>query len=289
MTIAGQAGSLRVVTTTALLADLVQNVGGDLVEVRSIVPAGTDVHSFQTTPDDSMAISQARVIVSNGFELDAFLEPVLRGAKGTHTVEVIAAEGLELVLLQGVEAQNAGAEESNLNKQRGSQEDPHFWQNPVFAIHYVERIRDGLAVADPDHQQEYMAQAKNYIEELEELDREIAQTLGQVPPQRRHLVTLHDAFGHFAVRYGWKASAFVASDADEAGPADVVRIMDQVRDELLPAVFAGPQFRSDVIQRVADDAGVDIWPIHSDIAETGVTSYTDMMRFNARTLAEHLR
>ena len=284
-----QLGLLRVVTTTALLADFVRNVGGDLVEVRSIVPAGTDAHSFQTTPDDSVAISRARVIVSNGYGLDAFLEPVLRGAKGAHSVEVIAAEGLEYLSPQGTNSQEGGTEDGHLNEQRGPRADPHFWQNPLFAIHYVERIRDGLAIADPDHRQDYIAKAETYIKELEELDREITLTLGRVPPQQRHLVTFHDAFGHFARRYGWKASAFVTSDADEAGPADVVRIMDQVTNGRLTAVFVEPQFRSDVIRRAADDAGVNVRPIYSDVADSEVTSYTEMMRFNARTLAEHLR
>ena len=288
-TIVNQVGPLRVVTTTALLADLVRNVGGDLVEVRSIIPAGTDLHSFQSTPGDSVAISQARVIVSNGFGLDTFLEAVIRSAKAEYSVEVIASAGLESSPSLGAVSGKGSTEAVKLNNKRGPLEDPHLWQNPVFAIHYVERIRDGLASADPDHSQEYVAKAKTYIEELEGLDREIAQTLDQVPPQRRHLVTFHDAFGHFAQRYGWKVSAFVDSDADEAGPADVVRIMDQVRTESLPAVFVEPQFRSDVIRRAANDAGVNVWPIHSDVADTEVTSYTEMMRFNAQTLAEHLR
>lgn len=288
-TIVNQVGPLRVVTTTALLADLVRNVGGDLVEVRAIVPAGTDMHSFQSTPGDSVAISRAQVIVSNGFGLDTFLEPVLRSAKAEHSVAVIASEGLKFSISHGTGSQDGGTETGKLNDARGPLEDPHMWQNPVFAINYVERIRDGLTSADSDRRQEYVAKAETYIKKLEELDREITKILAQVPLQRRHLVTFHNAFSHFAQHYGWKVSAFVDSDADEADPADVVRIMDQVKTELLPAVFVEPQFHSDVIRRAADDAGVKVWPIHSDIADTEVTSYTEMMRFNARTLAKHLR
>ena len=289
VTINGQGGPLRVITTTALLADLVENVGGDLVTVRSIVPAGADVHSFQTTPEDSIAISRARVIVTNGFGLDAFLEPVLRSAEKTHAVRVIAAEGLDSSAYPGAGSQEGGDGTGNLDEQGHSQEDPHFWQNPVFAIYYVQRIRDGLASADPDHKPEYAANAETYIEELRELDREIVQTLGRVPPERRHLVTFHDAFSHFGLRYGWRVSAFVDSDADEVAPAAVVRVLDRVEIEGLSAVFVEPQLRSDVIQRAADDAGVTVWPIHSDVPGNGVTSYTEMMRFNANTLAEHLR
>jgi manganese/iron transport system substrate-binding protein len=289
VTTGGQAGPLRVITTTALLADLVESVGGDLVTVRSIVPAGADVHSFQTTPEDSITISRARVIVSNGFGLDAFLEPVLRSAKEAQAVQVIAAEGLDSSGSRGAESQEGGDGAGNLNEPGHPQKDPHFWQNPVFAIYYVQQIRDGLASADPDHKPEYAANAETYIEELRELDREIVQTLGRVPSERRHLVTFHDAFSHFGQRYGWRVSAFVDSDADEVAPAAVVRVLDRVKNEGLPAVFVEPQLRSDVIQRAADDAGVTVWPIHSDIPGTGATSYIEMMRFNAETLAEHLR
>ena len=285
----GQAGPLPVVTTTALLADLVENVGGDLVTVRSIVPAGADIHTFQTTPEDSIAISRSRVIVTNGFGLDAFLEPVLSGAIETRTVQVVAAEGLDASPSQATESQEVADGAGNLDKEGRSQEDPHFWQNPVFAIHYVKQIRDGLASADPDHEPDYVANADNYIEELRELDREIVQILDGVPPDLRHLVTFHDAFSHFGRRYGWTVSSFVDSDADDVTPAAVVRVLDRVKIEGLPTVFVGPQFNSDVIQRAAEDAGVTVWPIQADIGGAGATSYTQMMLSNARTLAEQLR
>ena len=116
----GVEGKLRVVTTTALLADLVRNVGGNLVEVRSIVPAGADVHSFQTTPEDSIAVSRAQVIVSNGYGLDDFLTPVLQSAKDGDAVHLIATENIVL----GHAGQNS--------------RDPHFWLNPDHAVVYVD-------------------------------------------------------------------------------------------------------------------------------------------------------
>ncbi len=281
-------GAVQVVTTTALLADLVKNVGGERVQVHSIVPPGADVHSFQTTPADSIAISRARVIVSNGFGLDTFLEPVLESAKGAGVIHVIAAEGLEPESDYRSNDQppadgRAGGEN------RGLQGDPHLWQNPLFAIHYIEGIRDGLASADPDHAPDYRANAGKYIGELRRLDREISDILSAVAPDRRHLVTFHDAFSHFARRYGWKASALVATEAGEVSPAAVVRVLERVGNDMLPAVFVEPQFRSDVIQRAAEDAGVAVGTIHSGVSDAGVTSYVEMMRSNARSLAEHLR
>ena len=130
VTNSGQADRLRVVTTTALLADLVENVGGNLVAVRSIIPAGADLHSFQTSPKDSIAISRARVIVTNGFGLDAFLEPVLRGAREPDTVRVVAAEGLDSSPSTGAESQKGGDGNGNLYEQGHYQGDPPLLAEP---------------------------------------------------------------------------------------------------------------------------------------------------------------
>ena len=278
------AAPLRVVTTTAVLADLVKNVGGDRVQVSAIVPPGADVHSFQTTPEDSVAISQAEMIVSNGFGLDAFLGPVLRSAMGAEAVHVIAAQGLESALVRRPDSSDGFEDEG-----RELEPDPHFWQNPVFAIHYVQRIRDGLISADPNHGPDYRANADIYSAELRDLDREIAETLSQVRPEFRHLVTFHDAFGHLARQYGWKTSAFVTSDTDEVSPRTVVQVLERLGNNLLPAVFVGPQFRTDVVRQTARDVGVVVGTIYSDLSDAGPTSYIEMMRSNAKSLAKHLK
>ena len=280
---AGEGAPLQVVTTTVLLADLVKNVGGGRVEVLSIVPPGADVHSFQTTPNDSINISQAAVIVSNGPELDAFLEPVLRAASGAGAAHLVASEGLEAERGPGGQA---GEQADELQSPGG---DPHYWQNPLLTIHYVERIRDSLAGADPDHAPDYQAGADAFIRELRDLDRYIAQTLGQVPPEHRRLVTFHDAFRHFGWRYGWQVSSFVASDAGDVSPAAMVAVLDRVADGGLPAVFVEPQFRSEVIERAAEDAGVAVGTIYSDVLDENAGTYIEMMRANARTLADYLK
>jgi ABC-type Zn uptake system ZnuABC Zn-binding protein ZnuA len=298
---------LKVVTTTAILADLVSNVGGEQVEVRFVVPPGADVHTFQTNPSHSLAISEADVIVSNGFGLDDFLEPVLRGAKQVEAVRVVAAEGLpaepiaemefpeenhkqehEPEIAKGLEEmpeQHQGEEQGH---EHGAG-DPHFWQNSLFTIHYVERIRNSLIHADPANAEVYNRNAAEYIQQLRELDREIAQTLNQVPPERRHLVTFHDAFGHFARRYGWRVSAFVPSGAGEVTPEKVVIVMKVMKAEGIPAVFAEPQFRQDVLEQAARDTGIRVGTIYSDTLDDMVPTYIEMMRFNAKGLAEHLR
>jgi manganese/iron transport system substrate-binding protein len=291
---------LKVVTTTAILADLVTNVGSDQVEVRFVVPPGADIHTFQINPSHSLAISEADLIVSNGFGLDDFLEPVLAGAKQVEAAHVVAAEGLSaepIAEMEFLEENHNQEHEEEIPKQHQGEEhrhehgagDPHFWQNPLFTIHYVERIRYSLVHADPDNAEVYNTNSEEYIQQLRELDREIAQTLNQIPPERRHLVTFHDAFGHFARRYGWQVSTFVLTGAGEVTPEKVINVMKVMKAEGIPAVFAEPQFRQDVLEQVARDVGIRVGTIYSDTLDDTVTTYIKMTRFNAKSLSEQLR
>ena len=263
-----QAGKpVPVVATTALMADFVRNVGGDLVEVTALVPPGAEVHSFQSTPADSVAISQAALVVSNGGDLDGFLDPLVQGSLSGDAVWVVAAAPL---LAAG-------------------ETDPHFWQNPLFTVKYIEEIRDGLIAVDPENAAQYRANFKSYKDALTKLDFDITSTLNTVAPARRQLITFHDAFGHFAARYGWQVTALVASDGGEVSPGRVVEILEQVREQVLPAVFAEPQFRADVLENAALEAGVEVGVIYSDVLDDEVSNYIDMMLFNAKNLARLLR
>ena len=279
--------SVKAVATTALLAGLVEKVGGQLVDVRALVPPGVDVHSFQTTPQDSIVMSQARLVVSNGAGLDDFLGSVIRGAAGPDAVHVVASD--ELPAASALDRSRLQGSGHTLEQHVTGPPDPHYWQNPLYVIHYVERIRDGLIQADGANADAYRVNAERFVQELRLLDQEISAILEAVPPKRRHLVTYHDAFGHFGARYGWKVSGLVSSDAGDVTPATVVAMMDQVRDQGLPAVFAEPQFRSQIMEQAAQDAGVQVGTIYSDVLGGDVTTYVEMMRFNAKSLVEHLR
>ena len=276
---------LQVVTTTALLADFARNVGRDRVEVSSIVPPGADVHSFQSTPGDSVLIGRAALVVSNGKGLDTFLEPLLDGARDVGTVHLVAAEGLDAA---PVRTMGFAGPEVNVAKGTAVGRDPHLWHDPLHAIRYVERIRDELVRVDPAGAEVYRWNASEYIQRLQDLDREVADLLGAVPEHRRHLVTFHDAFGYLAERYGWSISAFVAGDASDVTPGAVVEVLERIKAQGIPAVFAEPQFGADVLEQAARDAGVRVGNIYSDALDSEVTSYIEMMRYNARSLKELL-
>ena len=270
---------IGVVTTTVLLADLVKNIGDNLVEVTALVPPGADVHSFQSTPDDNIAVSKASLLISNGGGLDKFLEQVIKGSAADDAVHIFAAESLMDSDFREDEAHEDGSHEG----------DPHFWQNPIFAIQYAETIRDGLIKVDPDNSNTYHINFESYKDKLTELDFEIASTINTIDESRRHLITFHDAFGHFATRYGWRVTSLVGHDASQVSPGSVIEILEKVRAQGVPAVFVEPQFSGGLLQQAAEDSGIEVGPIYSDVQDGEVSNYIDMMLFNAKSLARLLR
>ena len=311
---------LAVVTTTTVLGDLVRNVGGGLVEVTVIVPPGADIHTFRVTPSDSVSIGEASLIVSNGLGLDNSLDGVLASARKRNAVHVVASQGLNAYPLEERSLTGEGghgpgdeSEDREYGQERGEERgheqeseeksidsehqdgderdhslgDPHFWLDPILAVHYVEGIRDGLSRANPENAERYSDNAAAYVEQLRDLDREIADILSVVSPERRRLVTFHDAYGYFGRRYGWEVSAFVPSDASDVTPRAVARVIEEIQAEGIPAVFSEPQFRRDVMEQAVLDTGVNLGTIHSMVSNT-VPTYLDLMRTNAEILAENL-
>lgn len=263
-------GLLQVITTTALLADMAKNVGGESVQVTSIVPTGVDVHSFQTSPADSVAISRASVIVTNGGGLDDFLEAVIKGAKNPDAVRAVASAGVPLEV-------------------RGPDADPHYWQDPGHAVTYAQQIRNALITADPANAEKYRENTETYVQVLTNLDDEIAEALDTVPVERRRLITFHDAFQYLAQRYGWTATALVANDASQVTPDALAGVVRLAKEQGIPAVFAEPQYRPGVLETAAEEAGIAIGTIYSDVLDTQVTSYVELMRFNAKSLVDNLK
>ncbi len=262
-------GKINVVATNTLLADLVGRVGGDLVEVSTLVPPGVDAHAFQLKPSNNLAIGRADLLVSNGAGLDDFLNPALRNSARPESKWIIVADGLgpSALLENG---------------------DPHFWLDPGLAIEYVIQIRGALAEIDPKHESNYMANAETFAGQISALDQEIEELLDGIAAQRRHLVTYHDAFGHLARRYNWEATALVPDDGRDVGPGTLAKLMMRINRDGLQSVFVEPQFQQGLLTRTAREAGIGVGVIYS-LPGPGVLTYLDMMRYNAENIARELR
>jgi anchored repeat ABC transporter substrate-binding protein len=169
--------------------------------------------------------------------------------------------------------------------------DPHLWQNVRNAMSYVEVIRDTLIEQDPEGAKDYRRNATAYLAELDALDRYVRDQLATIPESRRYLVTTHDAFAYLADAYDLEVAGFVTPNpATEPSLADRRKLTGTIRNLKVPAVFLEPTLagRSSTLAEVAGEQGVRICSIYGDTLDDTVTTYVQMMRFNADSLQECL-
>jgi zinc/manganese transport system substrate-binding protein len=260
---------LNVVASFSIIGDFVKKVGGDRVEVTTLVGPDGDVHVYTPTPSDVRKIADATLLVVNGFGLEGWLPRLLQAAGGRASI-VTATSGIAPL-------------------KAGSAADPHAWQSVANAEKYVENIRDALAVADPADAEVFRQNARAYLAKLDALDGEVRQAVGQIPESRRKVISTHDAFGYFAARYG---IAFIAplgvSTEAEPGARDIAKIITQVKAEHTPAVFLERIGDPRLMRRISAETGAKVGgTLYSDALtdEKGdAPTYIDMVRHNIRTL-----
>ncbi|WP_257169765.1 metal ABC transporter substrate-binding protein [Bradyrhizobium sp. SRS-191] len=264
---------LSVITSFSILADFVRQVGGDKVEVTSLVGPDSDVHVYTPTPHDAKEVGAAKLLIVNGFGLEGWL-PRLQQASGSKAPIIVATAGIT-------------------PRKRGPDADPHAWQSVGNAKVYVTNIRDALVAADPADAETFKANAERYLGELDQLDREVRAEIDKIPADRRKVISTHDAFGYFADAYGL---AFIAplgvSTETEPSARDVAEIIRQVKKAGIPAVFL-ENFNDDrLIGRIAAETGAKIGgTLYSDAlsAQNGpVPTYIAMVRHNIRALTSAL-
>jgi zinc/manganese transport system substrate-binding protein len=264
---------LKVVASFSILGDLVKNVGGDRVEVTTLVGPDGDVHVYTPTPSDAARIADAKLLVVNGFGLEGWLPRLLEAAGGKATI-VTATAGIAPLRL-------------------GSDADPHAWQSVANAETYVANIRDALVAADPPNADVFRKNAQSYLEKLEALDNEVRQAVNQIPPSRRKVISTHGAFGYFAARYGIEFIAPIGVSTEaEANARDIAKIIAQVRADHIPAVFLERISDPRLMRRISAETGAKVGgTLYSDSLtdEKGdAPTYIDMVRHNIRTLTSAL-
>jgi zinc/manganese transport system substrate-binding protein/manganese/iron transport system substrate-binding protein len=156
-------------------------------------------------------------------------------------------------------------------------------------MRYVERIRDGLIEVDPEGADAYRSNATAYLDELDALDKEVAADIQSIPPERRKLVTFHDAYPYFAERYGLEVvGVVVESPGREPSARELARLTDRIRSEKVTVVFKEPEFDAKMLETAAEDAGVKVRTLLSGAYVDGVHSYVELIRFNVVQLTEGL-
>jgi len=277
------ANPLSVVTSNTVLADLVANVGGDKVRVRSLAPAGTDPHTFQPTPDSMKTLSQARVAFFNGSGLEEWWDKTVRSVKKPEVPVIELSKGLATIRRLGHNGGHSHAEG----------QDPHVWLDPNLVKAYVDKIRDALSQADGANAGFYADRAKAYQVKLDELDAWIRTEVEKIPTARRKIVTFHDAFQYFANRYGLAVKGFVVvSPGKEPSAKALAELTRRIKEEQIPAVFAEADFSPKMLEVLAKDAGVKVVTnLYDDSLSSGppADTYINMLRHNVTQMVSALK
>ncbi|EHR06037.1 metal ABC transporter solute-binding protein, Zn/Mn family [Bradyrhizobium sp. WSM471] len=267
------AEQLKVVASFSILADFVRNVGGDRINLTTLVGADSDVHVYAPAPSDAKRIADARLVIVNGLGLEGWL-PRLVQSSGSKAQVITASAGIAPLKL-------------------GSAADPHGWQSVPNAKVYVTDIANALAAADPDDAEFFRAQAKAYLEKLETLDREVREAVAKIPQERRKVISTHDAFGYFAAEYGVQFIAPLGvSTETEPSARDIATIIGQIKAQKIPAVFLENISDDRLIRRIAAETGSKVGGTLISDGLTGekgpAPTYIDMVRHNIKALTSAL-
>lgn len=282
---AAHSAQIRVVTTVSPLRSIVENVGGDRVQVTALVPEGTNAHTFEPAPAAVQDLADADLIIVNGLNLEL---PVLELARAN------AAPGVPILLLGDNTISREDyvfdfsfpADEGNPN--------PHLWTSPDFSIRYAELVQDALTGVDPDAAGYYAANLAHYRVQLEALDAAIAEAAATIPSANRRLLTYHDSFPFFGQRYGFEIiGAIQPSDFSEPSPREVASLVRQIREAGVPAIFGSEVFPSEVLDVIANEAGAVQVSTLSDDDLPGMpgdpeNTLVGMMVANVRTMTTAL-
>jgi len=279
---------LPVVATFSILADFVQNVGGERIALSTLVGPNGDTHVYTPTPADAKTLAAAKLVFVNGLGFEGWMERLVK-ASGTKAAIVVASKGVTPLKAPARREHGHGHGHGHDNDST----DPHAWQNVANTKIYVANIRDALSAADPAGKSVYEANAAAYTVKLDGLEREVRETIATIPAARRSIITSHGAFRYFATAYGvdFIAPQGVNTHA-EASARDVAKIIAQIKKQNIPAVFLENVTDQRLIRRIGAETGAKVGgTLYSDAvtdAKGEAPTYIDMIRHNVRQLVSAL-
>lgn len=270
----------QVVATSTIIADLTQEIAGDEIHLTGILKPGTDPHVYEPVPADSRVLEKADLILYNGYNLEPGLIKLMNAA-GSKARKLAAGEAVKPLKLE---------------KSKGEiVPDPHVWGSAENAIAMVAVIRDALIELSPADKEKFSQKASELTNELQQLNIWINQQIQTIPPDKRKLITTHDAFQYYGQAYGMAIAGTLIGISTEEQPSaqTVQRLVESVKKIGVPAIFAETTINPALIKTVAQEAGVTLAPhqLYSDsIGAKGSDgeTYIKMMEANTRSIVEAL-
>ncbi|PIO98067.1 metal ABC transporter solute-binding protein, Zn/Mn family [Pleomorphomonas carboxyditropha] len=237
-----EARTLNVVASFGVLADVVKNVGGDNVNVVSLVPTGGDPHEFEPTPADARNLSGADLVFVSGFGFEGWIDRLV-GASGYKGEPVVVSDGIAA---------------RQMEEDGETVTDPHVWNSAANVGIWIANIEKALAEADPEDSAAFRANAERYGKEVADLDAYAKKAVAAVPEDRRKVLTSHDALGYFGREYGvtFLSPVGISTEA-EASAGDVAQLIDQIKAEQVKVYFFESSNDSRLVRQIADATGAE--------------------------------
>lgn len=277
---------LRVITTTTMITDLVQNIGGDLIEVNGLMGAGVDPHLYKASEGDVNKLYNADIIIYNGLHLEGKLVEVFEKMERQDKVQVALAEALDKEGLIG-------------SDYFASNYDPHVWFNIGYFKQFATTVTQTLSQEDPKNATVYKANELRYLQQLDSLESNVKAVIETLPQEKRILVTAHDAFNYFGKAYNFNVMGLQGlSTATEAGVQDVQRLSQFIIDNDVKAIFVEssvPRRTIEALQKSVQSKGAEVTiggSLFSDALGNPGTiegTYIGMFTYNVNTIVNELK
>lgn len=272
------AKTVNVVTSFSILGDMVQQVGGEHVSVKTLVGPDGDPHTFEPSPQDSAAIANADIVVVNGLGLEGWLDRLIK-ASGFKGKLVVASEGVET---------------HTMDEDGETVVDPHAWNSAANGAQYTQNIMKGLISVDPEDKEALSKSGENYIAQLKALDDWAKKRFSGIPEAKRLVLTSHDAFGYFSRAYNVRfLAAQGLSSESEASAKDVAALIEQIKADHVTTWFMENQLDPRLVKQIASatgaKAGGELYPEALSSKGGPADTYTKAFRHNVDTIANSMK
>ena len=277
-------GKLNVVTTTTMITDLVQNIGGEHINLQGLMGSGVDPHLYKASEGDVTKLSNADIIFYNGLHLEGKLVEVFEKMKNKKTIAISDAIDTSTLIGSDYFASNY---------------DPHIWFNVDYWIQATQFVVNKLSEAIPDQKVAFETNGANYIKKLQALKVNIKNIIETLPQEKRILVTAHDAFNYFGKAFGFEVVGLQGlSTATEAGVQDVQKLAAFIIEKKLKAIFVEssvPKRTIEALQAAVKSKNHDVsigGTLYSDALGNAGTiegTYIGMFEYNVNTIVNALK
>ena len=272
-TVSANDSSIRVVTSFSILEDLVKELGGQYVSVVNLVGRNSDAHMYQPKPSDAVAIAKADLVVFNGLGFEGWIPRLIKNS-GYKNQQIIASRGVDTI-------------------KNGKEIDPHAWQSFHNIRLYIQNISQMLIQLRPQHVEALTKRQQKYLDSVSNLEQRLKKQFANIPPNKRIVVTSHDAFGYLGREFKIQFLAPLGLSLEvEASAEDVAAIIDQIREQSVKALFVENINNPRLLELISAETNVTIGGrLYSDAlseVEGPASTYLKMMRYNIESLINRL-